>query len=191
MDLIGTEREDGTRTPDLTLEDLARESENELEDCEEVLHLMQLWDPIGACSRSLQECLKVQAEAFGYEDIEIQIIEKHLHNLEKHNYAAIARDLKMELEDVYEAVKEIQKLESRPARNFSETDEKTIAITPDVYVIKDGDRFVVLEKGRRYEGVPGSPDYRAKYYGDLRSRDAAYHQGTVWGWLIGPFVDAS
>ena len=28
------------------------------------------------------------------------------------------------------------------------------------------------------------------YYGDLRSRDAAYHQGTVWGWLIGPFIDA-
>jgi predicted glycogen debranching enzyme len=36
----------------------------------------------------------------------------------------------------------------------------------------------------------GHPDYKAKYYGDLRSRDAAYHQGTVWGWLIGPFVDA-
>jgi predicted glycogen debranching enzyme len=34
------------------------------------------------------------------------------------------------------------------------------------------------------------PDYKAKYFGDLRSRDAAYHQGTVWGWLIGPFIDA-
>jgi predicted glycogen debranching enzyme len=33
-------------------------------------------------------------------------------------------------------------------------------------------------------------DYKAKYYGDLRSRDAAYHQGTVWGWLIGPFMEA-
>ena len=38
--------------------------------------------------------------------------------------------------------------------------------------------------------APGSPDYHAKYYGDLRARDAAYHQGTVWAWLIGPFVDA-
>src|SRR5688572_7405862 len=33
-------------------------------------------------------------------------------------------------------------------------------------------------------------DYKAKYFGDLRARDAAYHQGTVWGWLIGPFIDA-
>jgi predicted glycogen debranching enzyme len=35
-----------------------------------------------------------------------------------------------------------------------------------------------------------SPDYKSRYYGDLRSRDAAYHQGTVWAWLIGPFIDA-
>jgi predicted glycogen debranching enzyme len=34
------------------------------------------------------------------------------------------------------------------------------------------------------------PDYKARYFGDLRARDAAYHQGTVWAWLIGPFVDA-
>ena len=38
--------------------------------------------------------------------------------------------------------------------------------------------------------APGHPDYQAKYDGDLRARDAAYHQGTVWAWLIGPFLDA-
>jgi predicted glycogen debranching enzyme len=37
---------------------------------------------------------------------------------------------------------------------------------------------------------PAHPDYRSTYSGDLRSRDGAYHQGTVWAWLIGPFVDA-
>jgi predicted glycogen debranching enzyme len=37
---------------------------------------------------------------------------------------------------------------------------------------------------------PDNPDFKAKYDGDLRARDAAYHQGTVWPWLIGPFVDA-
>lgn len=38
--------------------------------------------------------------------------------------------------------------------------------------------------------APGHADYKSKYFGDLRSRDAAYHQGTVWAWLIGPFIDA-
>ena len=38
--------------------------------------------------------------------------------------------------------------------------------------------------------APSHRDYRARYFGDLRARDMAYHQGTVWAWLIGPFVDA-
>lgn len=37
--------------------------------------------------------------------------------------------------------------------------------------------------------APGHRDYKPQYYGDLRARDAAYHQGTVWGWFVGPFVD--
>ena len=37
---------------------------------------------------------------------------------------------------------------------------------------------------------PDDPDYQPKYFGDLRARDLAYHQGTVWAWLIGPFIDA-
>jgi predicted glycogen debranching enzyme len=38
--------------------------------------------------------------------------------------------------------------------------------------------------------APGHRDFKPQYYGDLRSRDAAYHQGTVWAWLAGPYVDA-
>jgi predicted glycogen debranching enzyme len=38
--------------------------------------------------------------------------------------------------------------------------------------------------------APGSAAYKPMYSGDLRARDAAYHQGTVWGWLIGPWIDA-
>jgi predicted glycogen debranching enzyme len=37
---------------------------------------------------------------------------------------------------------------------------------------------------------PDHPDFKPTYHGDLRTRDAAYHQGTVWAWLIGPFIDA-
>ncbi len=37
---------------------------------------------------------------------------------------------------------------------------------------------------------PEHPDFKPTYHGDLRMRDAAYHQGTVWAWLIGPFIDA-
>lgn len=36
---------------------------------------------------------------------------------------------------------------------------------------------------------PDDPDYRPVYGGDPLSRDSAYHQGTVWSWLLGPYVD--
>jgi predicted glycogen debranching enzyme len=38
--------------------------------------------------------------------------------------------------------------------------------------------------------APDDPEYRPIYRGDRYERDSAYHQGTVWPWLIGPFVDA-
>jgi predicted glycogen debranching enzyme len=38
--------------------------------------------------------------------------------------------------------------------------------------------------------APGSPGYRPRYEGNVHSRDGAYHQGTVWGWLLGPYITA-
>ena len=37
---------------------------------------------------------------------------------------------------------------------------------------------------------PDDPRYEFRYQGDQRSRDAAYHMGTVWPWLLGPYIDA-
>src|SRR5690606_22226103 len=150
LDLAGVERPDGTRTPDLTIEDLAEEAGLHPDDAPLVLEMIQNFDPLGVAARDLRECLFIQARAAGYEENEpvMEIIKNHLHHLEKHNYQAIAREMKIPLEDVYEAAKEIQSFESRPARNFTDQDERTIGITPDVYVIKDGDDFVVLDDDR-------------------------------------------
>ena len=51
------------------------------------------------------------------------------------------------------------------------------------------ERELVTPVGLRSLGR-NHPDYKPRYDGDLRARDAAYHQGTVWGWLTGPFIDA-
>jgi RNA polymerase sigma-54 factor len=150
LDLKGIERPDGTRTPDLTVDDLAAEAGLHADDAPYVLEMIQNFDPVGVAARDLRECLLVQAKAFGYEDSdpELEIIRNHLHHLEKHNYQAIAREMKIPLEEVYEAAKEIQEFESRPARNFTDQDDRTIGITPDVYVIRDGEEFVVLDNDR-------------------------------------------
>jgi RNA polymerase sigma-54 factor len=150
LDLVGMDRPDGSRTADLTVDDLALEAGLNPDDVPLVLEMIQNFDPIGVAARDLRECLMIQAKAAGFEDTdhEVQIIQQHLHHLEKHNYQAIAREMRIPLEEVYEAAKLIQAFESRPARNFSDQDERTIGITPDVYVIKDGESFVVVDNDR-------------------------------------------
>jgi RNA polymerase sigma-54 factor len=148
LDLTGGENADGTKRPDLTIEDLAREAGLDPEDAPDVLAMIQRFDPVGVAARDLSEALRVQAEVLGYDNIEMAIIKDHLHNVERRNFPAIAKALKVSLEEVYDAVQEIQKLDSCPARNFSEVDDKTIAITPDVYVIKDGDLWVVTDNDK-------------------------------------------
>ncbi len=185
LDLRGIEREEeGQTTPELTIEELAREVPIDPEDAECVLREMQEWDPVGVCSRSLQECLHVQAEVFGYDDLELEIIDRHLGNLEKHNYQAIARDLKVTVEEVYEAVKQIQKLESRPARNFTDTDDKTIAITPDVYVIKDADKFVVSDNDRGVQRLYINEALTKQLLRDARAKEFIGEKLRNAQWLI-------
>ncbi|NLE86826.1 MAG: RNA polymerase factor sigma-54 [Myxococcales bacterium] len=150
LDLDGVDLPDGTRTPDLTIEDLAEEVGLHADDAPLVLEMIQNFDPVGVAARDLRECLLVQAKAAGYddEDLIVEIIQNHIHHLEKHNYQAIARAMKISVEEVYETAKEIQEFESRPARNFTDQDDRSIGITPDVYVIKDGEEWRVVDNDR-------------------------------------------
>ena len=56
-------------------------------------------------------------------------------------------------------------------------------------VVRACERALLTPAGLR-SLAPGEPGYAPHYGGDQRSRDGAYHQGTVWGWPIGPFVEA-
>lgn len=111
---------------------------------EGLIRRIQQLDPFAIGSRNLAECLWVQANhpEHPIEDPLVRaIIAKHLHNLEIRNYQAVARDTGEPLEEVYEATKVIMGMEPRPARAYgSETPQY---ITPDVYIIKVGDEFVV------------------------------------------------
>ncbi len=128
---------------DIDLEGLCRQAEATTDEVEDVLFLMQSFDPIGVCARDLRECLMIQARGLGLKNtIVTEIIENHLANLENRNYKAIARALKVSLEEVRSAVQIIQGLEPRPGREFS--DEEPQYITPDIYVHKLGDEFIIV-----------------------------------------------
>jgi len=120
------------------------------DEAELVLEVIQSFDPIGVGARSLEESLLIQAMYLGEDDeLVVKIIKSHLANLEKKNYQAIARDLKVPLEEVYEAAKVLMELDPRPGRQYATDDPHYI--TPDVYVHKVGDKFFVVPND---DGLP-------------------------------------
>lgn len=184
LDLSGGENPDGTKRPDLTLEDLALEAGLHPEDAPEVLALIQRFDPIGVAARDLGECLRVQAEVLGYDDIELAIIKGHLHNVERRNFGAIAKALKITNDEVCDAVQEIQKLESVPARNFADVDEKTIGITPDVYVVKDNDQWIVTDNDKGLQRLFIDDGMAQKLLKDPSAKDFISEKLRSAQWLI-------
>lgn len=184
LDLLGGEGVNGEKIPNLTIEDLALEAGLDPEDAPEVLAMIQRFDPVGVAARDLAECLRVQGEVLGFDAVEMAIIRDHLHNVERRNFPAIAKALKVPLEEVYEAVQEIQKLESVPARNFAEIDEKTIAITPDVYVIKDADVFVVTDNDKGLQRLYINENLAQRMLKDPKAKEFISEKLRSAQWLI-------
>lgn len=133
-----------------SVEELAVSLEQSVEDVEFCRQMVMQLEPRGCGALGLSECLVVQARAlFPEDDNFASILTDHLHNLERRNYQAIAKDLALHHEDVIEYHRMIQDLEPHPGRGFST--EKPHYITPDLYVIRRTDGWhVVLNE----EGIP-------------------------------------
>ncbi|RJQ67540.1 MAG: RNA polymerase sigma-54 factor [Desulfobacteraceae bacterium] len=123
--------------------ELAQQAGVTEEDIEEVLFLLQSFDPIGVCARDLSECLLLQARNLGLQNTLVtDIITQHLNHLENKNYKAICRALKVTMEEVIAAVEIITRMEPKPGRQFS--DEEPQYIIPDIYVYKTEDDFAIV-----------------------------------------------
>lgn len=155
--VIGNLSDDGYLLANV--EDLAKEAKLDPEDAEEVLKLIQKFDPIGVASRNLQECLRIQASFLDpKQPLVEQIIENHLSDLERKNYSAISKALNISMDQVIIATKVILEFEPKPGRSFQSND--TQYITPDIYVYKVGEEFTIV---LNEDGMPRlriSPYYR-------------------------------
>ena len=139
--IIGNLNKDGYL--DASVEEIAIASGSPPEKTEEILSIIQTFDPIGVCARDLSECLLIQAKFLGLDDtIVIDIIADHLSNLERKNYKAICKALKKSMDEVVSAINVIKSLEPKPGRQFS--DETPQYINPDIYVYKLEDEFVIM-----------------------------------------------
>ena len=125
-----------------TVEEIAAELGLDPARVEEILTLVQGFDPPGVAARSLKECLQLQVKTMGMSDpLVTAIIDGHLTNLGNKNYQAIARELKVSMEKVIRAAEIIMQLEPKPGRSFDSEDIDYIS--PDVHVEKVGNDYVI------------------------------------------------
>lgn len=132
------------------LDQIAKEEEISLKDLEDILPFLHEFDPPGVGSRDLKECLRLQAEHFeeATKDV-LYVIENHLKDLEKKNYEEIAKGMNLKIEEVVEICKIILSFDPKPGRAFQSED--THYVTPDVYIYKVGEEYVVA---LNEDGIP-------------------------------------
>jgi RNA polymerase sigma-54 factor len=162
--IIGNLNNDGYL--EASLDEIAEMGAVSREEVKKVLTEIQLFDPLGVCARDLQECLMIQARSLQpTEELVLQIIGNYLHFLENKNYQALVRALKKTPEEVKKAVDVILSLNPRPGSSFSE--ESVEYISPDIYIIKVDDEYVIL---LNEDGMPKLKV--SSYYKDALSQDA-------------------
>jgi RNA polymerase sigma-54 factor len=124
-----------------------------------VLLKIQELDPPGIAARNLKECLLKQVESLEIKSpLVTKIIKEHIKNLETRNYKAIAKSFRVSIEEVYDACKIILSLEPRPGRIYSTEDVHYI--TPDIYVYRIGDKFVISLNEDGLPKLKVSPYYK-------------------------------
>ena len=168
--LIGNIDDDGyLRTP---LSEIVSGTDFSEAEAESVLHDIQTFDPTGVAARDLSECLLLQLGHLGKNpmgslgarpgalkgSIVEAIVQHHLKDLEKKQYARIAKALDVTVEEVFQATKVIEVLEPKPARPFSNT--QNYVIVPDVFVVKNEGEWVVLLNDDGLPRMRISPYYK-------------------------------
>jgi RNA polymerase sigma-54 factor len=138
--IIGNLDENGYLTA--SLEEIASGGEHFLADVEEALRFVQTLDPAGVGARTLQECLLIQLDSRNARgSVAWQIIQNHLHLVERHQYREIAKALGRPPEHIQIALSVITTLDPRPGMRYSGPGARLIE--PDVYITKDGDDYVI------------------------------------------------
>jgi RNA polymerase sigma-54 factor len=182
LDEMGYFKSDGEGDP---LIRIAEEGGLTIDTVGRALRKVQTLDPVGVGARDLQECLMIQARHLGVEQALVgNIINHFLKQVESKNYPAIARELKLPLEEVVAAIKIITAMEPKPGRAYS--GEEPQYITPDIYVYKVGGEYVTVLNDDGLSKLRISNLYRSALKGNAANGAREYIQDKLRSavWLI-------
>lgn len=124
------------------LQEIADSEKIDVKELEDVLKFVQEFDPPGVGARDLKECLLLQAKALEEDTPDmVHLISNHLKDLEKRNYEAIAKAMGRDVREIVDICKIVFQMDPKPGRSYASQD--TQYVTPDVYIYKVGDDYLV------------------------------------------------
>lgn len=112
------------------------------EKVERALEAIQGFDPAGVGARDLRECLLIQLRQLDMQDsLASSIVSRHLDHIDERNFKRIARNLRVSVTEVVNAVGLIRELDPKPGSRYGAS--RVEYIVPDVYVVKVGEEYQV------------------------------------------------
>ncbi len=140
------------------VEEMAEMAQCTPRDMELVLRKIQFFDPVGVAARTPQECLLTQIEALGYDrdPVLVSLVRDHLEDLENSRYKPLLRKHHIDMEELREYLAVIQSLDPMPGASFGGGD--VTYVSPDVYVCKSEDEFIIILNEEDLPQLSISPD---------------------------------
>lgn len=124
------------------LAEIAEHEKVSLELLEDTIKFVHEFDPPGIGARDLKECLLIQAKVLEEDTTDfVNLITNHLKDLEKRNFDHIAKTMGRDIREIGDMCKIIFTMDPKPGRAYAPQD--TQYVTPDVYVYKVGEDYVV------------------------------------------------
>lgn len=127
----------------VSLEELSEKNGHSIDELDDALCIIQDMDPPGVGARNLQECLLLQVKDYGSDrSLLTEIINKYLSLIEKRDFGTLSKKMGLTPKRTKDLADIIFTLEPKPGRAFGRGDAQYI--TPDVYIQKVGDEYVVI-----------------------------------------------
>ncbi|SEG08341.1 RNA polymerase, sigma 54 subunit, RpoN/SigL [Caloramator fervidus] len=132
---------------EISVKEIAKRLNVKENEVEEVVKIIQTFEPSGVGARDLKECLKIQLKNLNIDDpLIFMIIDKHLEDVAKNNFNKLSKSLKVDKDKLIEYVNIIKNLNPKPGASF--ISKKNYYVVPDVIVdFKDGELILdIYEK---------------------------------------------
>ena len=156
--IIGNISPDGYLT--ISVPEMAQELSIEMSKIENVLEMVQRFDPTGVGSRDLRESLLIQLKEKGLEgSLPYRIVDEHIHELHKKSILQISKLMGVSAEKAQQAMKDIKKLSPTPA--YGRFAAAAMPVVPDLTVERFGEEYAVFHNDRYVPRLRINAGYKA------------------------------